>query len=336
MLNKLQNPELNPAFNARLFCVKHPNYQAITPTHAKQIQAENAALCELLNTRIARPFSFSVESFYFLLQTLSKHYKIALGLSGHNLLYQAYLLANIPTIVPLIPDCSLGYITKVQIQNAQNLGANCFILPHINEDILTQNPLQFLPQNTLNIIDISYTIPLNLPIPSADILLINGENLGLMRSFGILASKQTDFYGIPSVYLEIQNLYATFRDAISHKRIAQDDAAQIFLQTLQSLLKQQCYCFYPTPANTLCLGLKGIKARDFIQSLIFDNIACINGQECLFGFSKPSFVLRLMGYQDAQARELLSLSFLEVPQTLAQRIAQKVAQKYLQLLKLQP
>ena len=38
-----------------------------------------------------------------------------------------------------------------------------------------------------------------------------------------------------------------------------------------------------------------------------------------------------MGYTEAQARELLSLSFLDVAPSLIPQVAQKIAQKYLQL-----
>ncbi|MBX7490475.1 nitrogen fixation protein NifS [Helicobacter turcicus] len=338
MLDNLQNPKLNSMLNAHLFSTHTPNYQAITPTHLQKIRQDNAELCALLNTQIARPFSFNVESFYFLLHTLSMHYKIALALSSHNLLYQAYLLlGDENNIIPLLPDSTLGYITESQIKEAHNKGADCFILPQINEDILTQNTLESLPENALKIIDISYTIPLNLPLPKADIFLLNGENLGIMRPFGILASHNTSFYGIPSIYLEIQNLYATFKEAIlnQHTKANTQDLSQSFFHSLQANLNEQCYYFYQTPPNTLCLGLKGIKARNLIQSLIFDGIHIINGQECLFGFSQPSFVLRLMGYTESQARELLSLSFLEISPSLIPQTAQKIAQKYLQLRQLQ-
>ncbi|EEO26520.1 hypothetical protein [Helicobacter winghamensis] len=335
MLDRLQNTELNLDLNAKLLATRTCNYQAITPTQIQQIRQENKELCALLNTQIARPFSFSVESFYFLLHSLSKHYKIALALSSHNLLYQAYLLLEESNIIPLLPDSTLGYITQATLQNALDNGADCFIIPHINEDILTQNPLEYLPENVLKIVDISYTIPLNLPLPKADLLLVNGENLGIMRPFGIIASNNSSFYGLPSVYLEIQNLYAVFKEAILSKQANTQDLSQSFFHCLQASLKEQCYCFYQSPKNTLCLGLKGIKARNLIQSLMFDGIHIINGQECLFGFSQPSFVLRLMGYKEAQARELISLSFLEISPSLIPQIAQKIAQKYLQLIKLQ-
>ena len=104
-------------------------------------------------------------------------------------------------------------------------------------------------------------------------------------------------------------------------------------QSIKSLLSNFSIYFFETSSNTLPLGLKGIKARNLIQSLIFDDISLINGQECLFGFAKPSFVLQLMGYSENQSRELLSLSFKEKVDI--NRLAQKIIQKYRQIKSLQ-
>lgn len=345
MLDRLQNPSLIPSLNTMLMDVKTPNFQAITPNAIQKIHQENMELCALLCAKIARPFSFSVESFYFLLQHLSKHYTIALALSSHNLLYQAYLLMeNTANIIPLLPSYETGKITQESIELAYKQGADCFIIPAINEDILTENILDSLPSDALKIIDISYPLALNLPLENLlriyDIALINGENLGIMRPFGVLASKKDNFFGLPSIYLEIQNLYITFTQALHlRKEMAQNsylrNLAQEFFYILEATLKDSCYCFYKTPPNTLALGLKGIKARNLIQSLLFDKIALINGQECLFGFTQPSFVLRLMGYSEMQSRELISLSFLEITPSLIPQFAKKIAEKYLQVRTLQ-
>lgn len=336
MLDKLQNPELDAPLNQLLYASQTSNYQAIIPNHLQKIRQNNAALCAALKMKIARPFSFSLESFYFLLNFLTKHYKVALALSSHNMLYQAYLQCDDKdNIIPLLPNFTTGIIDESILHNALALGADCFLLPHINEDILTQNAVESLPKNVLKIIDISYTIPLRLPLPNADIMLLNGENLGIMRPYGILASNHASFYGISSVYLEVQNLYAVFLEAImKHTKgntALAENLSKSFFGYLQAKLGENCYYFYNTPPNTLCLGLKNIKAKNLMQSLIFDGIHIINGQECLFGFNQPSFVLRLMGYTEAQARELLSLSFLGITPSLIPQVAQKIAQKYLQL-----
>lgn len=344
MLDRLQNPPLNMELNQDLICVKSINYQSITPTQSQKIHSENIALCDVLGTKIARPFSFSLESFYFLLDNLCRYYKVALALSSHNMLYAAYLQSpHKEEIFPLLPDFNSGNITQDSIDRALDCGVDCFIIPLLNEDILTLNNIESLPSNVLKVVDISYTFALNLPLPKADIMLLNGENLGIMRPFGILASNAQDFYGISNVYLEIQNLYVTFKEAIALREKAhtstgkfQVNLAQMFFDILQVNLEKLgfndcCYTFYQTPENTLPLGLKEIKARNLIQSLLFDGISLINGQECLFGFSRPSFVLRQMGYTEEQSRELLSLSFLDITPSLIPQIAQKIAMKYAQL-----
>lgn len=345
MLDRLQNPPLNRELNQRLIDVKTANYQSILPIQSQEIFKENVALRELLGAKFLRPFSFNLESFYFLLTNLCHHYKVALALSSHNMLYCAYWelpLQYRENIFTLLPDFTSGSIHQDSIKAALDFGADCFVLPFMNEDILTLNPIESLPQNVLKVVDISYAVALNLPLPKADIMLLNGENLGIMRPFGILASNE--FYGISNVYLEIPHLYDVFRQAIMlktscAKSVASrfpSDLARDFFNALEANLakmglRESCYLFYPTPPNTLALGLKGIKARNLIQSLLFDGLNVINGQECLFGFARPSFVLREMGYTQEQSRELLSLSFLDISPSLIPQIAQKIAQKYAQL-----
>lgn len=344
MLDRLQNPPLNRELNQHLIDAKTANHQSILPIQSQEIFKEEVALRELLGAKFLRPFSFNLESFYFLLTNLCHHYKVALALSSHNMLYCAYWelpLQYRENIFPLLPDFTSGKISQDSINAALDWGADCFIVPILNEDILTRNEIESLPQNVIKVVDISYAVALNLPLPQADIMLLNGENLGIMRPFGILASNE--FYGISNVYLEIQNLYSTFAQAIALKKTSvnpserfQSDLAQPFFDALCAILDKAgfndcCYAFYPTPKNTLSLGLKRIKARNLIQSLLFDGIGVINGQECLFGFARPSFVLREMGYTQEQSRELLSLSFLDISPSLIPQIAQKIAQRYMQL-----
>ncbi len=349
MLDRLQNPPLNKELNQHLIDIKTANHQSILPVQSQEVFKEKAALCELLGAKFLRPFNFNLESFYFLLTNLCHiNYKIALALSSHNMLYCAYW--ELPSqyrenVFPLLPDFKSGSISQDSINAALNWGANCFIMPVLNEDILTLNAIESLPQNVTKVVDISYALALNLPLPQADIMLLNGENLGIMRPFGILASNEfCGTYGIPNIFLEIPHLYETFRQAImlknsnakSAKSEIPSDLACIFFDALRINLEkmgmgESCYLFYQTPPNTLALGLKGIKARNLIQSLLFDDVGVINGQECLFGFARPSFVLREMGYSEAQSRELLSLSFLDISPSLIPEIAQKIAKRYLQL-----
>ena len=313
MLDYLQNPPINPELMQKLIASKQPNYLAITPNASEKIWRENQALSNYLGCKIARPFSFNLESFYFLLTKLTLKYKVAVVLSSHQMLYGAYLsLKERDSIIPLIPDKKSGQIC---IKEALEKGAECFVVPYLNEDIF-------------------YALALRLPLPqNANLLLANGENLGLMRPFGVMLSKEAEL-GEFALYLEIENLYQVFLEAIKKQEIPSSNQAEKFYLALKEILGDDCYAFFETPNNTLPLGLQGIKARNLIQSLIFDGISMINGQECLFGFSKPSFVLQMMGYTEQKARELLSLSFKKENCNI-EWLAEKISQKYRQIRLLQ-
>ncbi len=330
MLDYLQNPPICDSLMCKLTAQKRPNPLAITPNAIQKIKQENKELSGFLDCKITRPFSFSLESFYFLLSKLTQKHKVALALSSHYMLYSAFLsLPSRDLILPLIPEKTSG---QIDIEKALKWGADCFIIPYLNEDILTSNlHLDEVLEGVFSIWDIGYALALGLPLPkNADLLLANGENLGLMRPFGIMAGAEVLDFGL---YLEIENLYGVFLEAIKIQKTPQENQAKLFFEALKKELQEDCYCFFETPANTLPLGLKEIKARNLIQSLIFDEISLINGQECLFGFFKPSFVLQLMGYSEKQCRELLSLSFKESLEIEA--FVRKIAQKYRQIKLLQ-
>ncbi|WP_104721748.1 nitrogen fixation protein NifS [Helicobacter mesocricetorum] len=329
MLDYLQNPPIKHNLMQEFIQVDSPNYFALTPNASQKIQQDKEALNLVLKTKALKPFSFSLESFYFLLDQLSQQFKVALILSSHKMLYEASLHFKKGTFIPLIPNFEDG---KIPIDKAIAEGADCFIVPYLNEDILTSNAnLDEILKPYFSIWDISYALALKLPLPqNANIYLANGENLGLIRPLGIMASKDKDFYGLSVGYLELENLYAVFLQAIQTQKISHKDYALPFFENLHNLLGDDSYIFYPSVANTLALGLKGIKARSFIQSLIFDNIRLINGQDCLFGFLSPSFVLQLMGHTQERARELLSISFIDFQGDI-QKLTQKLAQKYLQV-----
>ena len=333
MLDYLQNPPINSELMQKLIASKQPNYLAITPNASEKIWRENQALSNYLGCKIARPFSFNLESFYFLLTKLTLKYKVAVVLSSHQMLYGAYLsLKERDSIIPLIPDKKSGQIC---IKEALEKGAECFVVPYLNEDILTSNfHLDKELKEVFSIWDISYALALRLPLPqNANLLLVNGENLGLMRPFGVMLSKEAEL-GEFALYLEIENLYQVFLEAIKKQEIPSSNQAKKFYLALKEILGDDCYAFFETPNNTLPLGLQGIKARNLIQSLIFDGISMINGQECLFGFSKPSFVLQMMGYTEQKARELLSLSFKKENCNI-EWLAEKISQKYRQIRLLQ-
>lgn len=161
MLDRLQNPPLNRELNQHLIDAKTANHQSILPIQSQEIFKENEALRELLGAKFLRPFSFNLESFYFLLTNLCHHYKVALALSSHNMLYCAYWelpLQYRENIFPLLPNFTSGKIGQDSINAALDWGADCFIVPVLNEDILTRNEIESLPQNVIKVVDISYYV----------------------------------------------------------------------------------------------------------------------------------------------------------------------------------
>ena len=329
-LDSLQNPPIKKDLMEKLVCVDYPNYQAIIPNAMQKIQKENGLLSEYLEMKIARPFTFSYESFFYLLSILTQKYKVALVLSSHPLLYYAYCNHfKKEEIIALIPQKDSG---EIKLDEALNNGANCVILPYLNEDILTSNlHLDSKLKDVFCIWDISYALALKMELPqNADIFLANGENLGLMRGYGILACKESDFYGDFGIFLEIENLYAIFLEAIKTQKVLKDDVAKEFFLALKEILGEDCSFAFKSVKNTLPLRLKGSIARKLIQAVFFDEIKIINGIECLLGFAKPSFVLQLMGYTKREAREFLSISFLQNTADL-KKITNKIARKYQQL-----
>ena len=60
-----------------------------------------------------------------------------------------------------------------------------------------------------------------------------------------------------------------------------------------------------------------------------EGIFAINGQDCLFGNAKPSFVLASQGYDEPSTRELLSISYNDELEL--DSITQRLSNAYLQL-----
>lgn len=338
MFDFLHNPPLNREL-INMLGGDRVNMLSITPNAQQKSKKDNQALSETLHCVISRPFSFSLESFSFLLSLCEAYGRVGVIASANKMLYEASRAHN--NCIQIIPNIDNGSVES-GVREALSNGVKCFFVPYLNEDILTSNLyLDEMLHSCFSVWDISYALALNLPLPkNANFMLINGENLGILRGYGILCSKKSDFFGLSalSMYLEIENLYEVFIKAISLKQECSGiDYACRFFEHIKEILHDDVYRFYNTPKNTLPLGLVSSRARNLIQSLLFDDISLINGVDCLYGFSSPSFVLQLMGFSEDRARELLCLSFnnQNIDDTTIKESAIKIANNYLQLKKLQ-
>jgi cysteine desulfurase len=85
-----------------------------------------------------------------------------------------------------------------------------------------------------------------------------------------------------------------------------------FIKILAETLKDDFIFFVDadsTLKNVVHFGLKGIKAREVIRNLSLSNIYVTNGEGCSLGLSRPSRIIKAMGYTELQSRQALSLSF---------------------------
>lgn len=327
-LDVLQNPKITLEDNAFFFSHLTQNIPPISQAIFKRNQKELETLSQYFDGESGGGFSFLSGAFSELLLSLHAHnHKIALALSNHQQAYESYqLLKSIIPITPILPQIESGIIDS--LNGFEN--NDVFIIPHINQDLLTINPIKKLinqREDALFIIDISYAVRFGLKpkMRKNTIFLCDSESLGLLRGYGVFLSSVSHTHYFPRTR-HIDQLYSNILEKIQSYSTPIEDQKEEFF----SLLKNpDISLFAPLShslCNTLALRFKGIKARNLLQSLQIEGIDAINGQECLFGFSKPSFLLQEMGYTELSARELLSISFVEfnprIPQILSQHYNQ--------------
>lgn len=337
-LDFLPNPPLERDIVARFLEVSHPNPSPMDPKNRSFYDASARALGTRFGAQEARSFDYTSGSFlelclYFSLQGR----RIALASSlHHNATATAPLLERLGYPCHwLIPAKESGIIELQAIEEARQAGCDLFILPLVNEDILTQNPVESYPLgDSLVILEASYPLALGLPLPDIHAhWLINGEILGLWRGMGAILSPEPLPTPEPLLRPELFNaltLAIERRESLAKKV----DQKGRFFALLQDHLGEDVSLFAPLPSllpNTLPLRLRDIRARSLLQSLLLDNISALNGQACLFGFFKPSAILQSMGYEEEEARELLSLSFQPLEEVELARLAELIALRYKQV-----
>ncbi|ANV98373.1 hypothetical protein BBW65_05980 [Helicobacter enhydrae] len=333
-LDFLQNPPISTELNAFLLQRQTCNLPPIQQNLFKEEQECLSRLSNLFGGDSGGNFGFGSGDFLELLFALkAQNLNIAFAISNHQQAYYAYQnFKQFFPITPIIPSQQQGIIEALPTD------CDVFILPLINQDLLTLNPIQQLKAevlqsnpNALFIIDISEYLVFEsyqaLKLDAHTIFLCNAENLGFLRGNGVFLShnKHTSLFP-PTRYT--QGFYSALYAKILSQTPPPNQNAECFLFLQQLLTEVGLFaplhsCF----TNSLPLRLPNIKARTLIQSLFLEHISAINGQQCLFGFSQPSFVLQEMGYTQTQSRELLSLSF----EHLHLESIQKLAEAYTQI-----
>lgn len=310
-LDILQNPPISLEDNAFLLSLGTQNIPPISQSIFKRNQKELENLSAYFGGESGGNFSFLSGDFAQLFLSLHSHnHKIAFAISNHQQAYEAYKISkDTLCITPIIPNKQSGIIEDISAFK----DCDVFIIPLVNQDLLTLNPIEKLMEqreDAIFIIDISYGVRFALTprLRERVIFLCDGESLGFLRGNGVFLCHNSLTHYFPRTRYT-DKLYAKMLEKIKLYSIPKEDKKEEFFSLFED---EDISLFAPLShslSNTMALRFKGIKARSLLQSLLLEDIEAINGQECLFGFFSPSFVLQEMGYTELEARELLSISF---------------------------
>lgn len=363
-LDFLANFPLNQEANTLLSSVPYANIDTFNQAIMKELKQDSHAFAQHFNKDKTQGFDYTSGTFLMFFETLrALDFPVALASSLHQQSFYAgcALDSHISWIHPSKEKGLLPALGDHSVESALNNGAKAFFLPLINQDLLTLNPIANLTSqilahtpDALIVLDISLFTSLthlydlnSLPQHPQILFLCNGESLGLMRPSGFLLSSEN----LPPYHeallqqfsltqLTRPNLFkaglCALQTLLAQNPADSEDTKAILFDTLKAKLGENLSLFAPlelTAPNALPLRFRHIKVRPLIQSLSIEQIAIINGQDCLFGNAKPSFVLQAMGYEELSARELVSLSYHSLEDI--ESIANSLARAYTHLQQIQ-
>ncbi|WP_104697856.1 MULTISPECIES: hypothetical protein [unclassified Helicobacter] len=276
--------------------------------------ADQKRLCSIFGANFTFPITFDFWSFLGLFGFFAKK-KIAYCIGNHQQIVSSARQMQLHKINLQKKDGMLDFIS---LDLAIREQCQVFVIPVINQDIFSLNDIDLIfhylnqkLQDFTLIVDISLSVSLSQRLEIKDekiIFLLSGESLGLARNYGLFLSKKS--FDIPFVLAQ-NSIYKAFVMALEKQEKIKPFNRETFFNKLKERLKGDIDLFVDiknSALNTLALRFFGIKARLMLQDLFIQDFYGVNGQECLFGLFRPSFVLQEIGYDENQARELLSVS----------------------------
>lgn len=300
--------------------------------HTKDMQKR---IGEMFGREWVQFFGCGWEDFSALLLKLGAT-QSALSVGFSQAAYQSFgLFENLHKIIIPTPESVCAH------------NARYYFIPYVNEDILSLNPildiahaLDSTQREYVLFVEISallqvgaWEIIARLSHPKIAFV-ISGEHIGLMPRSGFIAHSLPAL--VPHLDSPLPNgfmqslLYVCEQlrgDTHLWAYCAHRYNALLF-NSLRALLGERVGVFTPLEecfGNCLALRIFGAKARVLAQSLLLENVVVINGADCLLGNFKPSFVLKELGYTEAQCRELVSISFMDIAPSELDLIAHKIA-----------
>ena len=227
------------------------------------------------------------------------------------------------------------------------LDTRYYFIPYVNEDTLSLNPildiaraLDSTGREWVLFVEVSALVQVGAWELLASLchpqiaFVVSGERIGLTPRSGFVAHSLGSLVSyldapLASGFMAALHCACEGLRASAHlwEYCTRGYNALLF-RYLTELLGERVGLFTPLDAclgNCLALRVFGAKARVLAQSLLLEDVAVINGADCLLGNFKPSFVLGELGFEEPHCRELLSISFMNLsPEELA-LIAQKIA-----------
>lgn len=296
---------------------------------------EFESLCkEFLNAlsfKKLKTFSFSKEGFLGLLLEL-KDKKIAISKAESEALIDASrvyedLGFNI-TYLPLNQDGSID-ISSLKNQNFDYI----FLSSYTMDTFLSVDLKEIKVLTTAKIVS-NASADLS---PFSDIIYFDNYKLSGYFLSSVMMFNDDSFYQNNIAFTDSFAIYSCFK---SYQNIKKDiNIKDIFLTKLQDRFKENLYFFVDnknTLNNSFHIALKGIKAREIIRTLAFNNIFLSNGEGCSLGLSKPSRVIAEMGYEESLCRNALSFSFNEnYKEEEIDFVVEQLYKKYIQIKSLQ-
>lgn len=331
LANFARNKEACAIITNQEFGITNP-FSLEDSKHTKTLQKR---IGEIFGREYVQFFGCTKEDFIALFLKLGAT-KSALSVGFSQAAYQSFnFFENLQKLIMPTPQ-------SLCTHNAQY-----YFIPYIDEDILRINPileyakaLDSMGREYVLFVEISALLQVgawesitSLSHPNIAFV-VNAERIGLMPRSGCI------IHSIPHLTQHIDSLLPNgFLESLLYvcQQLQNDthlwqyctqNYNALLLQNLQNLLGDRIGVFTPLQecfGNCLALRISGIKARVLAQSLLLEDVAIINGMDCLLGNFKPSFVLRELGYEDAHCRELISISFMNLSPSDLTLIAQKIA-----------
>ena len=228
-----------------------------------------------------------------------------------------------------------GSLSVDSLSAAKKSGAEYLFCAVVDEDTFFVEDMAaaaqfFEPQKT--ILDISNGVK-KIDSPKVLAAILWGYKLGGFKSSGVALCDDATAARLDGIDLTVYaHLKSAYESYVFDAEISQ--ARDVFASELKNSLGDDIFLFVePSKClpNSVYVGFKGIKARDFIRTLALENIFVTNGELCSLAMSKPSRIISSLGFSEDESRNAISFSFASLDIDEAKYLASKISFKYRQI-----